>query len=226
MLERDGGISCIVFDLDGTLVDTAPDLLAVADEMLREMGAPPVPRAAGRLAAGEGARAMLTVGLKAADRPLPREEEWPALIEDFIRRYEARMTALSRPFEGVPMLLSRLTEKGVPLAVCTNKREALALKLLRELELAGFFDAIVGGDTCAEKKPHPAPLRLAVERAGGRGAAVMLGDSRADMAAARAAGALPVLAAWGYVKEPLAAYGAAHILHAPPEFMDWLVSAR
>ena len=221
-----GGVAraCIVFDLDGTLVDTAPDLLAVADEMLAAMGAPPVPRGPGRLAAGRGARAMLTVGLQVAERPLPPEGEWPALIEDFIRRYEARMTALSRPFAGVPELLARLAEEGAPLAVCTNKREALARKLLRELGMEHFFAVIVGGDTCAEKKPHPAPLRLAVERAGGRDAAVMLGDSHADMAAARAAGALPVLAAWGYVQEPLASYGAAHILHSPLEFMDWLAS--
>ena len=220
----EAGEGSVVFDLDGTLVDTAPDLLAVADEMLREMGAPPVPRAPGRLAAGQGARAMLTLGLEAGGKPLPPEEEWPALVEEFIRRYEARMTALSRPFAGVPELLSRLREKGMPLAVCTNKREALARKLLRELGLAHHFAAIVGGDTCVEKKPHPAPLRLAAERAGAVGAVVMLGDSHADMGAARAAGALPMLAAWGYVEEPLASYGAAHILRAPLDFMDWLAS--
>ena len=225
MPETEEKAPCVVFDLDGTLVDTAPDLLAVADELLREMGAPPVPRGPGRLAAGQGARAMLTVGLEAAGKPLPAEGEWPALIEEFIRRYEARMTALSRPFAGVPELLERLAGKELALAVCTNKRELLARKLLRELGLEGFFTAIVGGDTCAEKKPHPAPLRLAVERAGGAAAAVMLGDSHADMAAARAAGATPLLAAWGYVEEPLATYGAAHILRAPLEFIDWRASA-
>ena len=220
--ERSPEISGIVFDLDGTLVDTAPDLLAVADGMLAEMGAPPVPRGPGRLAAGQGARAMLTVGLRAAGRPLPEEAEWPALIEEFIRRYEARMTALSRPFAGVPELLQRLAERGLALSVCTNKREALARRLLAELELAEYFRAVIGGDTCGEKKPHPAPVRRAAKEAGAPPERMLLlGDSVADMQAARAAGALPVLAAWGYVKAPLSAYGAARICQQPTTLMEF-----
>ncbi len=223
MPERSPGISGIVFDLDGTLVDTAPDLLAVADELLAELGAPPVPRGPGRLAAGQGARAMLTVGLEAAGRPLPEEAEWPALVEEFIRRYETRMTALSRPFEGVPGLLEQLSQRGLALSVCTNKREGLARKLLSDLGLADYFGTIVGGDTCAQKKPHPAPVLRAASEAGTAPERVLLlGDSHADMEAARAAGALPVLAAWGYVKEPLSGYGAAHVCHAPPALADLL----
>ena len=213
----------VIFDLDGTLVDTAPDLLAVADELLRELGAPPVPRVPGRLAAGQGARAMLAVGLKAAGRPLPPEEAWAGLIEEFIRRYEVRMTVLSRPFPGVPELLARLAEGGAALAVCTNKREALARKLLTELGLGACFAAVVGGDTCTRKKPHPAPVRRAAAEAGTAPEGVLLlGDSHADMEAARAAGALPVLAAWGYVEEPLSAYGAAHICHVPSALAELL----
>ena len=216
-------ITGIIFDLDGTLVDTAPDLLAVADEMLRELGAEPVPRRPGRLAAGQGARAMLTLGLEAAGAPLPQEAEWPALVEEFIRRYEARMTALSRPFAGVPELLERLVERGLALAVCTNKREALARKLLAELGLAAHFRAIVGGDTCAERKPHPAPVTHAAQQAGMvPRRALLLGDSQADMQAARAAGARPVLAAWGYVQEPLSGYGAAHVCRTPCDLLALL----
>ncbi len=209
-------IRCIIFDLDGTLVDTAPDLIAVADEMLAELGAAPLDERAGRLAAGQGARALLTTGLKAAGRPLPEEDEWPALVEDFIARYQARMSDLSRPFPGVPELLEELYERGLALSVCTNKREILAADLLEDLGLLGFFHGIVGGDTLPEKKPHPAPVEQAAALAGVLpAAALLLGDSHADMAAAKSAGSLPVLAAWGYVAEPLSEYGAAHIIHHP-----------
>ena len=207
---------CAIFDLDGTLVDTAPDLVAVANDMLAEMGAGPLDETTGRLAAGRGARALLTAGLSAAGRPLPDEDVWPALVEDFIARYQTRMSALSRPFPGVPELLEELRGQGLALAVCTNKREMLAVDLLDALGLAEYFDAIVGGDTLPEKKPHPAPVEWAAAQAGLLPhAAVMVGDSRADMAAAKAAGSLPVLAAWGYVAQPLDAYGAAHVITAP-----------
>jgi len=220
-------VQCIIFDLDGTLVDTAPDLLAVADEMLRELHAPPVPRSTGRLAAGQGARAMLTLGLKAGRVPLPSEADWVPLIEEFIRRYEERMTRLSRPFDGIEELLETLAGQGLMLAVCTNKREALARRLLEELGLAEHFRAIIGGDSLPQRKPHPAPVRQAAERAGGEAArAIVLGDSRQDMQAARAAGALPVLAAWGYVEEPLAAYGAAHVCEQPAALESILREAR
>ena len=212
----------VIFDLDGTLVDTAPDLIAVADEMLRELGAGPLQERAGRLAAGQGARALLSTGLSAAGRPLPAEEEWPALVEDFIARYERRMTALSRPFAGVEELLKRLSARGMTLSVCTNKREALACRLLRELDLLDYFGAVVGGDSLPQKKPHPAPVQAA---AGGNARrALMLGDSVADMNAARAAGALPVLAAWGYVRPPLSDYAARHICHTPHDLLPLLSS--
>ncbi len=211
-------ITTIIFDLDGTLVDTAPDLIAVADAMLAEMGAGPLDVEQGRLAAGQGARALLTLGLKAAHRPLPAEDEWPALVEEFIARYQPRMTVLSRPFEGIATLLESLAAHGVAMSVCTNKREDLAVELLTACGLAGCFSGIVGGDTLPEKKPHPAPVRHAAALTGQTAeAALMLGDSHADIAAAQAAGSLPVLAAWGYVREPLHAYGATHICHHPAE---------
>ena len=216
-------ITTIIFDLDGTLVDTAPDLIAVADEMLAELQAGPLDAGQGRLAAGQGARALLTLGLQAAGRPLPGEDAWPALIEDFIARYQARMTALSRPFEGVPELLQRLADAGLTMSVCTNKRTELAEELLRALDLRAHFAAIVGGDSLPEKKPHPAPVEHAASLASAKPhQALMLGDSHADITAAKAAGSLPVLAAWGYVREPLAGYGAASICHHPAELESLL----
>ena len=217
MVDSRGGVAIagamkdfsIVFDLDGTLVDTAPDLIAVSDQMLAEMGSPPLPVGAGRVAAGQGARALLTAGLAAHGLPLPGDDEWPGLIADFIARYQARIAELSRPFPGAREFLERAREKGARLAVCTNKKDFLAVELLRRLELADYFHSITGANTTGVGKPRPEPLLHCLREAGGRPErAVLIGDSMADVAAARAASVIPVLADWGYLDRAADEYGA------------------
>ncbi len=217
-------ILALVFDLDGTLVDTAPDLMAVADDMLKELGAAPLEQGRARLAAGRGARELLTQGLEAAGRPLPPEERWPELVEEFIARYEARLSVLSRPFAGVPELLAWCRDAGVVMSVCTNKRESLARKLLRDLELDGCFERIIGGDTLPLRKPHPRPVLAALPEA--HDAAFMLGDSEQDMRAARAAGVAAVLAGWGYLPPRHDGLGADHVIPHPADITTLLASVR
>ncbi len=210
----------IVFDLDGTLVDTAPDLIAVTDHMLAAMGCGPVPEDAGRIAAGQGARALLSAGLAAHDRPLPPDDAWPELTAEFIRLYAERIAERSRPFEGMHEVVRHCRSAGYGLAICTNKKDFLAEALLRELGMVEDFHAIVGANTLGVGKPDPAPLLHGIAQAGGTPArALLLGDSMADVLAARAAGALSVLAGWGYLDRPASVYQADFTVETVPEVL-------
>jgi phosphoglycolate phosphatase len=195
----------IVFDLDGTLVDTAPDLIATLNTILAREGLPPVAFAAARNMVGGGARHMIERGLAAAGvRRAAAEVE--RLCGQFIEHYAGHIAEHSRPFPGVEAALDALARRGCRLAVCTNKLEWLSLKLLRALRLADRFAAICGADTFGVQKPDAAILRGTVARAGGHAdAAIMVGDAITDIAVARAAG-IPVIAVdFGYSETPVAA---------------------
>ncbi len=199
----------IVFDLDGTLVDTAPDLIAVTNAMLSDMKCGPLPEEVGRVAAGQGARALLSAGLAAHGRPLPPDDAWPGLIAEFIHLYAGCIAERSRPFAGMREVIRHCRAAGFALAICTNKKDFLAESLLRELGMAEDFQAIVGANTLGVGKPDPAPLLHGIAQAGGEPRrALLLGDSMADVLAARAAGVLSALAGWGYLDRPASAYQA------------------
>jgi len=194
MSERD----LVVFDLDGTLVDSAPDLAAAVDAALAEGGLPEPGEQRVRGWIGGGARLMLARALAwagAADTEAAVADLYPVFYE----RYSAHVAERSRPYAGTEAMLETLARSGMTLAVATNKPERLARLLLAELDLAGRFAAIVGGDTTEAKKPSPAPL-LAVCRSVGaeprKGA--MVGDAVVDLRAARAAGMSGLAAGWGY----------------------------
>jgi phosphoglycolate phosphatase len=203
----------VVFDLDGTLVDTAPDLVATLNIVLAGIGLPPIEYAAARNMVGGGARAMILRGLEALGLSLP-EPEVERLFHVFIEHYAAHIADASRPFPGVEHALEALTDRGCALAVCTNKLEWLSVRLLEALGLSGRFSAICGADTFGVGKPDPRILQLTIGRAGGDvTTAVMVGDSIADIAAARAAG-VPVIAVdFGYTETPVSALDP-----------DWIVS--
>jgi len=194
----------IVFDLDGTLVDSAPDLVAALNHVLAGEGLAPVPYKQGRTMVGGGARMMVERGLNAGGRVLPAPEI-DRLAKDFIAHYAAHIADHSRPFPGVEAALDRLAGDGRRLAVCTNKLEWLSLRLLDALDLSGHFAAICGPDTFGVSKPDPRILEATIRRAGGDPAhAVMVGDSMTDIATARAA-AVPVVAVdFGYTQIPAA----------------------
>lgn len=193
----------IVFDLDGTLVDTAADLVATLNVILASEGLRPVPFAEARAMVGHGARVLIERGL-AANETRRSSAEVDRLFDDYIAHYSAHIADASLPFPGVPEALDHFTREGWGLAVCTNKLEHLSVKLLEELGLAGRFDAICGADTFAVRKPDPMALTETIRRAGGAPqGAVMVGDSKTDIDTAIAA-SIPVVAVdFGYTSVPV-----------------------
>ena len=202
--ERPLAGATVVFDLDGTLVDTAPDLVATLNAILGQERLPPLPLEAARNLIGHGARRLLERGFEAAGAPLPADREGE-LFDRFIARYRAHIADESRPFPGVRKALGALRAAGAGLAVCTNKPTDLAVALLQALGLRGLFAAVVGPDAAAARKPDPRHLAAAVAAAGGGMArAVMVGDAPTDADAARAAGVPLVLVSFGYTEIPAA----------------------
>lgn len=195
----------VVFDLDGTLADTAPDLAAALNHALGSLGREPVPAESVRHLVGHGARALLRRGL-AATGEAP-EELVEAGFPLFIDYYQANICAGTSVYPELQGALDALRAAGVRLAVCTNKQEGLTAKLLDALGWGGRFDSVVGGDTLAVRKPDPAPLHEAVARAGG-GRAVLVGDSITDADTARAAGVPFVAVSFGFSDRPVEALGA------------------
>ena len=195
----------VVFDLDGTLADTAPDLAAALNHALAHFGRPAIEAEMVRNMIGHGSRALLRKGL-AATGPVSEE-----LVErgygTFLDYYAAFICEGSRAYEGVEDCIDTLRAQGVRVAVCTNKPEALTHLLLDALGWQDRFDAIVGGDTLPLRKPDPAPLREAIARSGG-GNAVMIGDSITDADTARAAGVPFVAVSFGFSDRPVEALGA------------------
>jgi phosphoglycolate phosphatase len=194
----------IVFDLDGTLVDTAPDLIATLNTILSREGLPPVNFADARNMVGGGARSMIESGLR-AEGVTPAAAEVERLVGQFIEHYAAHIADRSRPFPGVEAALDELVSGGCRLAVCTNKLEWLSLRLLDALGLTKRFAAICGADTFGVQKPDAAILHGTVARAGGHLArAIMVGDAITDIAVARAAGIAVVGVDFGYSETPIA----------------------
>ncbi len=198
----------IAFDLDGTLVDTAPDLIGVLNHILAEHGHDGLPLASARRIVGHGARAMLTLGFDAAGATLA-PAEMDRLFEHFIELYVGRIAMASRPFPGVVDALDALEAAGARFVVCTNKRTDLSLALLDALDLTRRFAAVVGPDLAGAYKPDPKHLAYAVEAAGGSlDHALMVGDATTDTGVAKAAGVPVVAVSFGYNDVPLAELGA------------------
>lgn len=189
----------IVFDIDGTLIDTAPDLTNALNHALMARGREPLPAASVRAAVGRGARVMIERALAFT----AAEEDVEAMLADFLVHYEANIAAESRPFPGAIAVLERLTAAGAKLAVCTNKREHLTRLLLQALEIEYFFGGIAGRDTFEVSKPDPGHLLGAIPLTDGEPSrAVMIGDSAVDIQAARGASVPSILVDFGYCPPP------------------------
>ncbi len=202
----------LVFDLDGTLVETAPDLWAALNHVLAAEGRPEVPFAEVRYMIGDGARAMIAQGL-AASGSEPSADEIERSLPLFLEHYGDHIADRSHAYEGVVDTLSLLAAAGHPMGVCTNKPIALTERLFEALDLARFFDVVLGGDSLPVRKPDPAHLLAVVE--GLRAEAersVMIGDSRNDILGGRAAGLTTVAVSYGYSEVPAAELGASHVI--------------
>jgi phosphoglycolate phosphatase len=194
----------IVFDLDGTLVDTAPDLINALNFILDREGLPAVPLHSARHMIGAGARRLIERGLELDGRSLGLEDV-TRLTGDFIDYYAAHIADVSRPFEGLEDALDDLSARGYRFAVCTNKLEWLSKLLLDQLGLSSRFSAICGADTFGVSKPDPAILRQTIARAGGElSSSIMVGDAGPDIGAARRAGIPVICVEFGYTEVPIA----------------------
>lgn len=198
----------ILFDLDGTLVDTAPDIAATLDIVLKAAGRPPVGLNAVRHMIGDGAKALLERGFVASGG-MPEPKAMQAALDHFMSHYEAHIADHSRPFPGLVSALEDLKAGGARLVVCTNKIERFSRKLLDELRLSHLFDAIVAGDSLPVKKPDPGHILGSLAAVAGRPErAVMVGDSMNDVAAAKAARVPVIAVSFGYTGVPPAQLGA------------------
>ena len=216
-----GPVAAVLFDLDGTLIDSAPDLAGAVNHMRELRGLPPVPLAVLRAHAGSGARGMLGAAFAIA----PGEPGYEALREEFLGHYEGCMLQHTRPFDAVPSLLDALDARRLPWGIVTNKALRFAEPVAKALGLWPRATALVGGDSTPHTKPHPAPMLEAARRLDVRPQdCVYVGDDPRDMHAGRAAGMATLAAAWGYlgVASPLHAWDADRVLAHPGELLHWL----
>ena len=192
----------IVFDLDGTLINSAPDLHAAAVKMLRDFNQPELALEQVISFIGNGVPTLVRRCLQAADAD---EADYDAALESFREHYLAAPVDLSRPYEGVLEMLNELVSNHFKLAVCTNKSEKMTSEVLTGLELECFFDAVIGGDTLPVRKPSPDPLRLAFSRIGVQnyGGELYVGDSEVDAETAEAVGCDFALFSNGYRKKSI-----------------------
>lgn len=211
----------VLFDLDGTLVDSAPDLAGAANDMRMARGLAPLPYEALRPMVGSGARGMVGRAFDVG----PQDDAFTPLRDEFLARYEARMTRDTCVFAGIAGLLARLHDAAVPWGIVTNKATRFAAPLTQALGLATGAAALVCGDTTPHSKPHPAPLLEAAQRIGVQaGHCVYVGDDLRDVQAGQAAGMRTVAVSWGYlgVGLPIEDWGADHIIASPPALLNWL----
>jgi phosphoglycolate phosphatase len=196
-----------VFDLDGTLIDTAPDLIGSLNGVLAEQGLPPVAVADARHVVGKGAKIMIERGFALAGAQVPPDRA-SALFDRFIEIYLGRIALESAMFDELESTLDLLAAEGAILAVCTNKRTDLALALLDALNLTGRFAAVIGADGAPAPKPDPRHLIAAIDAAGASpDRALMVGDSISDVLAAKAAGVPVAVVSFGYTETPASELG-------------------
>jgi phosphoglycolate phosphatase len=214
----------VLFDLDGTLIDSAPDLGAAADKMRTDRGLPSLDYSLYRPMAGSGARGMLEIAFGMG----PEHPDYEAYKDEFLNNYERAMTVRTTVFDGVHDLLAHLADLGFRWGVVTNKHQRFTLPLTAQIPMFAVAQAIISGDTTPHAKPHPEPLfeaarrlQLAPEQCW------YVGDDERDIVAGKAAGMTTVAAHYGYLgsRSQVLSWGADHIIHSPLALVDLLRQA-
>ena len=214
-------VSAVLFDLDGTLIDSAPDLGAAADKMRTDRGLASIPVAEYRFMAGAGARGMLSVAFGMT----PEHEEFESLKEEFFKNYEVDLTRGTYAFDGVNEMISQLNTANLKWGVVTNKSQRFTLPLTSAMPLFKTAQTIVSGDTTPHAKPHPAPIIEAVRQLGLVPAqCIYVGDDERDIIAGRAAGMPTVAAAYGYlgVRSDIGDWNADAVINSPAALLQLL----
>jgi phosphoglycolate phosphatase len=210
-----GVFRTVIFDLDGTLINSAPDLHEALNEALEPVGLRPLTLGEVESLVGDGAAVLVRRGLALSGASVLPETGEKAVLARFLDLYGSRATRLTRAYAGVPETLGKLASAGFALGVCTNKPERLSREILQGLGLHRHLAAVIGGDSLnGVRKPDPRHLLAAVEALGSRAdATVMVGDSRNDVSAARALGVPVILRAGGYSQVPADDLGADAVVH-------------
>jgi N-acetyl-D-muramate 6-phosphate phosphatase len=210
----------IFFDLDGTLIDSAPDLGAAADKMRTDRGLASLPLERYRPMAGAGARGMLRIAFDMS----PSHADFAGMREEFFQNYERCLTQRTFAFDGVALMLRGLEQRSIAWGIVTNKSQRFTLPLVQQMPLLHGAGAVVSGDTTAHAKPHPAPLLEAARLAGQNAAECWyVGDDKRDIEAGRAAGMFTIAAAWGYLGEHgIETWFADKVAQRTQDIMDWL----
>jgi len=213
--------SVLLFDLDGTLIDSAPDLAGAANDLRAAHGLAPLPAAALRPMVGAGARGMVGIAFGVQ----PGEAQFEGLKDAFLARYAERLLHSTRVFDAVVPVLDALDAAGLRWGIVTNKAMRFTAPLVDGLGLTRRAQVVIAGDSTPHAKPHPAPLLEAARRLGvAATACAYIGDDQRDMLAGRAAGMWTLAAAWGYLGqgEPVQAWGADQVLSSPSQLLQWL----
>ena len=211
----------LLFDLDGTLIDSAPDLAGAANDLRAVHGLPPLPHGDLRPMVGSGARGMVGVAFGV----LPADDRFAELRDAFLARYAERLLHNTRIFDAVLPVLDALDTAGLRWGIVTNKAMRFTAPLVDSLGLRARAAVVIAGDTTPHAKPHPAPLLEAARQAGvAPGACAYIGDDHRDIIAGQAAGMATLAAGWGYLGqgEPVQAWGADRVLSTPAELLQWL----
>ena len=206
-------VEALIFDLDGTLVDTAPDLIQATNHVLQSIGRRPVSYQEFRGFVGHGAMNLIERGTLATGAAIDHET-LKRLHRDFLDYYGDNISAHSKVFEGIPALLDNAKSRGLKMGVCTNKVEGLSHKLLDELGLGKWFEAVVGGDTLPIMKPDPAPYVEVAKRLGvDASRTIMFGDSETDIRTAQNTRVPVIAVTFGYTAQPVETFHPTHVIN-------------
>jgi len=217
---------CAIFDLDGTLAHTAPDLIGAANDLFAGRGFEPMPLSVAEKTAGFGGKALIRAAFKYAGKPVD-EAEVDALYQPFLDRYAERICDESVLYDGAIETLDALTDRGWIIGICTNKPEGLARTLLERLNVLHRFAGLVGADTLPVRKPDPVALTTAIDWCGAEVAAsIMIGDTDTDRQTARNAGVPCILTSFGYSETPVADLAPEAMVQNFPELLEALEALR